>query len=107
MARAVNHRTRLVVFCNPNNPTATALDASGLHSFADRVPTGYRPGTDRVPTDVLIVIDEAYREYAAATAVPDALPLLGDRPIVVVLRTLPSPMRSRACGAATAWAGRS
>jgi histidinol-phosphate aminotransferase len=96
MARAVNHRTRLVVVCNPNNPTATALDASGPHSFADRV-----------PTDVLIVIDEAYREYAAATAVPDALPLLGDRPIVVVLRTLPSPMRSRACGAATAWAGRS
>jgi histidinol-phosphate aminotransferase len=77
MARAVNHRTRLVVVCNPNNPTATALDASGLRSFADRV-----------PTDVLIVVDEAYREYAAATAVPDALALLGDRPNVVVLRTL-------------------
>ncbi|WP_084714474.1 histidinol-phosphate transaminase [Streptacidiphilus rugosus] len=76
MARAVTHRTRLIFVCNPNNPTATALDASALRAFADRV-----------PTEVLIVVDEAYREYAAATAVPDALALLGDRPNVVVMRT--------------------
>ncbi|MEY9936727.1 histidinol-phosphate transaminase [Streptacidiphilus sp. MAP5-3] len=76
MARAVTRRTRLVFLCNPNNPTGTALDARALTTFADRV-----------PSDVLIVVDEAYREYAAATAVPDALTLLGERPNVVVLRT--------------------
>lgn len=42
---------------------------------------------ERVPKDVLIVIDEAYREYADPAAVPDALALFGGRPNVVVLRT--------------------
>ncbi|MER5510166.1 histidinol-phosphate transaminase [Streptomyces sp. NPDC002766] len=76
MAEAVSDRTRLVFVCNPNNPTSTAVGEQALRDFADRV-----------PEDVLIVVDEAYREYTDPELVPDALALLGDRPNVVVLRT--------------------
>jgi histidinol-phosphate aminotransferase len=76
MAAAVTARTRLVFVCNPNNPTSTAVGESALRDFVDRV-----------PGDVLVVVDEAYREYADPALVPDALALLGDRPNVVVLRT--------------------
>ncbi|MET7474895.1 histidinol-phosphate transaminase [Streptomyces sp. NPDC005648] len=76
MARAITARTRLVFVCNPNNPTSTAVGGRELSAFVDRV-----------PPDVLIVVDEAYREYADPALVPDALALLGDRPNVVVLRT--------------------
>ncbi|MEU6256766.1 histidinol-phosphate transaminase [Streptomyces sp. NPDC047043] len=76
MAAAITARTRLVFVCNPNNPTSTAVGARALTDFADRV-----------PRDVLIVVDEAYREYADPDRVPDGLALLGDRPNVAVLRT--------------------
>ncbi|WP_405533920.1 histidinol-phosphate transaminase [Streptomyces sp. NBC_00075] len=76
MVAAITSRTRAVFVCNPNNPTSTAVGAGALSDFADRV-----------PEDVLIVVDEAYREYADPAAVPDGLALLGDRPNVVVLRT--------------------
>ncbi|KUO08264.1 histidinol-phosphate transaminase [Streptomyces sp. DSM 15324] len=76
MAAAITDRTRLVFVCNPNNPTSTAVGARELTAFADRV-----------PRDVLIVVDEAYREYADPARVPDGLALLGDRPNVAVLRT--------------------
>ncbi|MFF7547377.1 histidinol-phosphate transaminase [Streptomyces canus] len=76
MAAAITARTRVVFVCNPNNPTSTAVGARALTDFADRV-----------PRDVLIVVDEAYREYADPAVVPDGLALLGDRPNVAVLRT--------------------
>lgn len=76
MAEAVTARTRLVLVCNPNNPTSTAVGEAELRAFVDRV-----------PEDVLIVVDEAYREYTDPVAVPDALALFADRPNVVVLRT--------------------
>jgi histidinol-phosphate aminotransferase len=76
MAAAINERTRLVFVCNPNNPTSTAIGEPGLRAFIDRV-----------PEDVLVVIDEAYHEYADPSVVPDAQASFGDRPNVVVLRT--------------------
>jgi len=76
MAEAVTGRTRLIFVCNPNNPTSTAVGEAELRAFVDRI-----------PDDVLIVVDEAYREYTDPAAVPDALALFGDRPNVVVLRT--------------------
>jgi histidinol-phosphate aminotransferase len=76
MARAVTDRTRLVLVCNPNNPTGTAVGEQELTAFVDRV-----------PADVLVVVDEAYLHYADPARVPDALALLGDRPNVAVTRT--------------------
>jgi histidinol-phosphate aminotransferase len=76
MLAAVTDRTRLVFLCNPNNPTSTAVGREALLRLADGV-----------RDDVLVVIDEAYREYVDPDRVPDAFELLGDRPNVAVTRT--------------------
>ncbi len=77
MAAAITDRTRLVLVCNPNNPTGTAVRRAELERFLDEV-----------PADVLVVIDEAYREFITDPDVPDGLEIAADRPNVAVLRTL-------------------
>jgi histidinol-phosphate aminotransferase len=77
MAAAVTERTRLVLVCNPNNPTGTPIRRADLDRFLDAV-----------PETVLVVIDEAYREFVTDPDVPDALDAYADRPNVVVLRTM-------------------
>ena len=76
MAAAVTDRTRLVLVCSPNNPTGTAVRRAELERFLDAV-----------PGDVLVVIDEAYREFVRDPDVPDGLDVYRDRPNVAVLRT--------------------
>ncbi|MBL6278637.1 histidinol-phosphate transaminase [Micromonospora fiedleri] len=76
MAAAVTDQTRMILVCNPNNPTGTALGRAELDRFLDDV-----------PDDVLVVIDEAYREFVTDPEVPDGLNYV-DRPNVAVLRTL-------------------
>ncbi|MGW0737415.1 histidinol-phosphate transaminase [Streptomyces sp. NPDC002851] len=81
MADAITDRTRLIFVCNPNNPTGTVVRRAELERFLDRV-----------PGDVLVVLDEAYREFIRAAegeggAVPDGIALYRDRPNVCVLRT--------------------
>ncbi|MFC9430045.1 histidinol-phosphate transaminase [Streptomyces sp. NPDC056987] len=76
MAEAITDRTRLIFVCNPNNPTGTVLRRAELERFLDRV-----------PGDVLVVLDEAYREFNRDTAVPDGVEIYRDRPNVAVLRT--------------------
>jgi histidinol-phosphate aminotransferase len=76
MAAAVTDRTRLILVCNPNNPTGTSLRRAELDRFLDAV-----------PEDVLVVFDEAYREFVTDPEVPDGLVAYGDRPNVVMLRT--------------------
>jgi histidinol-phosphate aminotransferase len=77
MAAAVTDRTRLIFVCNPNNPTGTTVRRDELAAFLDAV-----------PDTVLVVLDEAYREFVTDDDVPDGLSAFGDRPNVVVLRTL-------------------
>ena len=76
LAEAVTDRTRMVLVCNPNNPTGTAVRERELVRFLDRI-----------PEDVLVILDEAYREYVRDPEVPDGLDLYRDRPNVAVLRT--------------------
>jgi histidinol-phosphate aminotransferase len=76
MAAAVTDKTRLVFLCNPNNPTGTTVGEAELRRLLDTV-----------PDNVLVVIDEAYREYADRAVVPDAAVLFADRPNVAVTRT--------------------
>src|SRR5256884_7164544 len=77
MAAALTPRTRLVFVCNPNNPTGTTARRAELDAFLDAV-----------PDTTLVVLDEAYRESVTAPNVPDGLATYGDRPNVVVLRTM-------------------
>ncbi|HYQ68437.1 histidinol-phosphate transaminase [Actinophytocola sp.] len=72
---AITDRTRVLFVANPNNPTGTALRTAELTSFLDRV-----------PPDVLVVLDEAYREFVTDPDVPDGFSFL-DRQNVAVLRT--------------------
>ncbi|MFJ4962546.1 putative phenylalanine aminotransferase [Streptomyces sp. ADI96-02] len=76
MAGAITDRTRLIFVCNPNNPTGTVVRRAELERFLDRV-----------PSDVLVVLDEAYKEFIRDPEVPDGLEIYRDRPNVAVLRT--------------------
>ncbi|WP_040684811.1 histidinol-phosphate transaminase [Nocardiopsis halotolerans] len=76
IADAITENTRMVLVCNPNNPTGTTVGEEELAAFLDRV-----------PDHVLVILDEAYREYVRDPRVPDGVKLYGDRPNVAVLRT--------------------
>ncbi len=76
MVERVTGKTRLIFVCNPNNPTGTAVDRDALVRFLQAV-----------PSDVVVALDEAYREFVTDESVPDGLTLLDEFPNVVVLRT--------------------
>ena len=76
IAAAIDGRTRVAFICNPNNPTGTYITEAELRHFLDQV-----PGT------VVVVLDEAYVEFATATDFPDSLALLCEYPNLMVLRT--------------------
>jgi histidinol-phosphate aminotransferase len=73
---AVSARSKLVWICNPQNPTGTSLRHGELVTFLKRL-----------PSSILVVLDEAYIEYADAPERPDALLLMSEFPNVVSLRT--------------------
>lgn len=74
MRAAVNDRTRVVLICNPHNPTGALWDSATLQSFVAAL-----------PERIVVVLDEAYREFTADC--PDGVVLHRVRPNVVVLRT--------------------
>ncbi|UCE88712.1 MAG: histidinol-phosphate transaminase [Pseudomonadota bacterium] len=81
MRAAIGDRTRLVFVANPNNPTGTWLTGAALQNFLDAV-----------PSQVLVVLDEAYFEYAAdgatgATGYPSGIAWLSRYPNLIVTRT--------------------
>jgi histidinol-phosphate aminotransferase len=76
MAAAITDRTRLIFVCNPNNPTGTAVPGAALVDFLDRV-----------PADVLVVLDEAYNEFITDPDVTHGQTLLDRYPNLIVLRT--------------------
>jgi len=76
MAAAITPRTRLILLCSPNNPTGPVVHQDELDEFLDKV-----------PGDVLVVLDEAYGEFITDDKAPDALATYADRPNVAVLRT--------------------
>ncbi|HEY2458522.1 MAG TPA: histidinol-phosphate transaminase [Candidatus Acidoferrum sp.] len=76
IAYAVTPHTRIIYIANPNNPTGTAFGAAEFDKFLKKV-----------PGDVLIVYDEAYREYAQRTDLPNALELFKQYNNILTLRT--------------------
>ena len=79
MADAISARTRLVFLANPNNPTGTWFDRVALEAFMQRV-----------PQRVMVVLDEAYYEYASRMAgadYPDGMSLLAQYPNLIITRT--------------------
>ena len=75
MLAAVTPKTKAVFVCDPNNPTGTRVQRAALFAFAKAL-----------PPDVLLVLDQAYREYMDPDGV-DGVELLRVRPATLVLRT--------------------
>jgi histidinol-phosphate aminotransferase len=76
MLAAVTEKTRMVILCNPNNPTGTSIGAAELASFVDKL-----------PKNVLLMVDEAYFEFVRRSDYPELVPLLSERPGTLLLRT--------------------
>jgi histidinol-phosphate aminotransferase len=76
MAAAITARTRVVIICSPNNPTSTIVTLAEFKAFMALVP----------PT-VLVVLDEAYVEFATDPDTVHGIPLLSTYSNLVVLRT--------------------
>ncbi len=77
IAAAITDKTRLIFICSPNNPSGTALPRTELEAFLNIV-----------PDSVLVVLDEAYREFVDDPSVPDGIEMATGRDNVVVLRTM-------------------
>jgi histidinol-phosphate aminotransferase len=76
MASEVTSATRIVIVCNPNNPSATALAPAAIDDFvAD------------LPRHVAVILDEAYVEFSALQDPDDSLALLDKHPNLILLRT--------------------
>ena len=78
MAAAVTDRTRVVLLCTPNNPTGSIITSDEFERFVERV-----------PKDVLILLDEAYAEFVTDDAAVGGVAerVFEQHPNVVVLRT--------------------
>src|SRR5829696_8529995 len=72
----VTGATRLVIVCNPNNPTSTALPLKEIAAFVERV-----------PRHVAVILDEAYVEFSLLQDPGDSVELLARHPNLVLLRT--------------------
>ena len=76
MLQAIDENTTVVWVCSPNNPTGTYINEQKLLPFLERV-----------PSDVLVVVDEAYYEYVQADDYPETINLLNKFSNVMILRT--------------------
>jgi histidinol-phosphate aminotransferase len=76
MAREVTAATRILLVCNPNNPSATAIPTAEIDAFvAD------------LPRHVAVIVDEAYVEFSTVQDPGESLDLVRRHPNVVLLRT--------------------
>jgi len=76
MRAAITPDTVAVIVCSPNNPTGPALTYEEIAGYvAD------------VPDDVMIIVDEAYIDFATKPGVRTAVPLIEEHPNVIVMRT--------------------
>jgi histidinol-phosphate aminotransferase len=76
MLQEVNAATRLVVVCNPNNPTSTALPLEEIAEFVRAV-----------PRHIAVILDEAYCEFSLLQDPDESIELLARHPNLVLLRT--------------------
>jgi len=76
MAREVTAATRMLIVCNPNNPTATGLPPAAIDDFVGAL-----------PRSVAVILDEAYVEFSALQDPDESLALLDKHPNLIVLRT--------------------
>ena len=77
MLAVITDKTRIVFIANPNNPTGTLLGKAELRAFLAKV-----------PSSVLVVLDEAYDEYLSAEYKSEAIGWLAEFDNLLISRTL-------------------
>jgi histidinol-phosphate aminotransferase len=75
-AAAVSSKTKIIFLCNPHNPTGTFFTTVQLEAFLKKV-----------PANVLVVLDEAYVEFADSKDFPDSIKLVKQFTNLIILRT--------------------
>ncbi len=76
MLKRVSRKTKLIFVCNPNNPTGTTVSLEAFNRFLSKV-----------PERVMVVLDEAYGDFAEEAFYPNGLDYIKERRQVIVLRT--------------------
>lgn len=76
MEKAITEKTKIIYLCNPNNPTGSSFGKADFEAFMGKV-----------SSDILVIMDEAYREYVTREDYFDALDYLDDHKNLIVLRT--------------------
>ena len=76
MLNKVNRKTKLVFICNPNNPTGTTVSLEAFSYFISHL-----------PKRAVVVLDEAYGDFAEDAFYPNGLDYIKERKQVIVLRT--------------------
>lgn len=76
MKKSITDRTKVIWVCNPNNPTGTMITRDQQDDFLRSV-----------PSNVVVVLDEAYYEFARGGDYPESVPLLKTYPNLIILRT--------------------
>ena len=76
MVDAITDKTKIIWFCNPNNPTGNIFTKEELMKVLDRI-----------PSNVIIVMDEAYVEYVESNDFPNSFELLPKYSNMIILRT--------------------
>lgn len=77
LAATINARTKVAIIANPNNPTGTVVSEAELRAFLAKV-----------PSRVLVILDEAYTEFIDEGATVNGVTLLAEFPNLVVSRTM-------------------
>jgi histidinol-phosphate aminotransferase len=76
MYNKITSNTKLIVICNPNNPTGTMVAKKEFNDFMDKL-----------PEDIIVVMDEAYYEYIDVDNFPESLSYVRQNRNIIVLRT--------------------
>lgn len=76
MAKAVGERTKMIILCNPNNPTGTCFGARAFEAFLEHL-----------SDDVILVVDEVYWDFADIDDFPDTLGCIARRPGTISVRS--------------------
>lgn len=76
MLDAISIKTKMLVICNPNNPTGTMVSSRQIKDFMEQV-----------PDDVIVVFDEAYQEYVESPEYASGLEFIKEGRNVLVART--------------------
>ncbi len=74
--KLINEKTRIIYFCNPNNPTGTYVNHNDMDTLISKI-----------PENTLFVLDEAYADYSDALDFPDSKNLLMKYPNLMILKT--------------------